>query len=164
MQAYQFLRKWLDDHPKFFKNPLYVGADSYGGLLVPMIVQEIYKGNEIGEEPHININGYVIGNPVTDTSAEYNLRIPFAHRLALLSNTIYKSTKRNCRGEYLNVDSNNSLCVHDLNVVDKCLKRIKQENVLEPYCDPLITLKSSRSGSDLRSIEKHFQMEECNVF
>ncbi|XP_052627428.1 serine carboxypeptidase-like 17 isoform X2 [Lactuca sativa] len=171
MLCYQFLRKWLDDHPRFIKNPLYVGADSYGGLFVPLIVQQIYKGNEVGEEPHINIKGYVIGNPVTDTSAEYNFRIPSAHHLALLSDAVYKSAKRNCRGEYLNVDSNNILCIHDLNVVEKCLKRIQMEYILDPYCGPSNTFKPSLFKRDLRSIEKtskdiwslhQVQMEGCN--
>ncbi|CAH1427313.1 unnamed protein product [Lactuca virosa] len=40
MHTYQFLRKWLVDHPKFLKNPLYIGADSYTGLVTPMIVQK----------------------------------------------------------------------------------------------------------------------------
>ncbi|CAH1426833.1 unnamed protein product [Lactuca virosa] len=141
IQVYQFLRKWLVDHPNFLKNPLYVCGDSYAGLVVPMIVQEIYNGNEVGEGPHMNINGYVIGNAVTDTNDEYNSRIPFAHRLALLSDEIYVSAKENCFGEYLNVDPNNSLCINDLQVVDKCLERIKMEHVLEPNCDTSIAVK-----------------------
>ncbi|PWA67993.1 serine carboxypeptidase-like 17 [Artemisia annua] len=99
--------------------PIYLGADSYAGLVAPMIVQEIYNGNEVGKGPHINIQGYVLGNPLTYTSADFNSRIPYAHNMALLSDAIYKSTKENCHGEYWNVDPNNSLCVHDLDVVDK---------------------------------------------
>jgi hypothetical protein len=37
--------QWLLDHPKFMSNELYVGGDSYSGLIVPIIVQEIYNGN-----------------------------------------------------------------------------------------------------------------------
>ncbi|KAJ9538218.1 hypothetical protein OSB04_030951 [Centaurea solstitialis] len=89
MHAYQFLRKWLVYHPKFLNNPLYVAGDSYSGILVPIIVQEIYDGNEFGEGPKINIEGYILGNPGTDTS-DYNSRIRYAHRMALLSDAIYK--------------------------------------------------------------------------
>ncbi|KAI3774655.1 hypothetical protein L1987_49214 [Smallanthus sonchifolius] len=39
--------------------------------------------------------------------------------MALLSDAIYKSVKENCNGEYLEVDPNNSLCIRDLQVVDK---------------------------------------------
>ncbi|PWA70376.1 serine carboxypeptidase-like 18 [Artemisia annua] len=86
--------------------------------------------------------GYVLGNPLTDTSAGYNSRIPYAHNMALLSDAIYKSTKENCHGEYWNVDPNNSLCVHDLDVVDKCLGRIRLPHILEPYCETTDTLTS----------------------
>ncbi|PWA34605.1 hypothetical protein CTI12_AA617440 [Artemisia annua] len=93
IHTYNFLTKWLVDHPKFISTPLYLGADSYAGLVAPMIVQEIYNGNKVGEGPHINIKGYVLGNPLTDTSADYNSRIPYAHNMALLSDEIYKVIK-----------------------------------------------------------------------
>ncbi|KAL4565091.1 hypothetical protein LXL04_029174 [Taraxacum kok-saghyz] len=117
--TYHFLRKWLVEHPKFLNNPMYIGADSYAGIMVPMIVEKIYNGNEVGEQPEINIKGYVLGNPLTDRSGDFKSRIPFAHRTALLSDEIYKSTKTNCLGKYLNVDPNNTLCINDLQVVAK---------------------------------------------
>nr|XP_028957979.1 serine carboxypeptidase-like 18 isoform X2 [Malus domestica] len=43
-QTYEFLRKWLMDHPKFFNNQLYVAGDSYSGIVVPIIVQKISDG------------------------------------------------------------------------------------------------------------------------
>nr|XP_043624828.1 serine carboxypeptidase-like 13 isoform X1 [Erigeron canadensis]XP_043624829.1 serine carboxypeptidase-like 13 isoform X1 [Erigeron canadensis]XP_043624830.1 serine carboxypeptidase-like 13 isoform X1 [Erigeron canadensis] len=152
--AYSFLRKWLVDHPKFLSNPLYVGGDSYSGIMVPLIVQEIYNGNEIGEEPQMNIKGYAVGNPVTDTSGDYNSRIPFAHRMALLSDAIYQSAKENCGGEYLNVDPNNSLCIHALQAVDKCLERINSAQILEPVCDTSNTVRSNLSRRELRVFDK----------
>ncbi|CAI9285013.1 unnamed protein product [Lactuca saligna] len=154
MQVYHFLRKWLLEHPKFLNNPLYFGSDSYGGIVVPMIVQEIYNGNEVGEGLHINIKGYVLGNPSTDASVDYNSKIPFAHRMGFLSDAIYKSTKENCHGEYLNVHPNNSLCKHYLQVVEKCLERIRKAHILEPFCDTLNTLKSDLFSRGLRSLDK----------
>ncbi|CAH1427316.1 unnamed protein product [Lactuca virosa] len=154
VQIYEFLMKWLVDHPTFLKNPLYIGADSYSGLVVPMIVLEIYNGNEVGEGPQINIKGYVIGNPLADTNGAYNSRIPFAHRMALLSDAIYNSTKETCHGEYLNVDPNNTLCIHDLQVVDKFLERICMPHILEPVCDTSNALKFHLFKRDLRSLEK----------
>ncbi|KAM0025272.1 putative sinapoylglucose--sinapoylglucose O-sinapoyltransferase [Helianthus debilis subsp. tardiflorus] len=44
IHTYDFLKKWLVDHPGFLSNPLYLGGDSYSGILVPMIAQEIYDG------------------------------------------------------------------------------------------------------------------------
>ncbi|CAH1435063.1 unnamed protein product [Lactuca virosa] len=155
--AYQFLRKWLVDHPKFLNNPLYVASSSYSGIPVPIIVHKIYKGNEVGEMPKINIKGYLLGNPLTDINGDYNSKIPYAYRMALLSDAIYKSTQENCHGEYFNVDPNNTLCMHYLQVVHKCLERINTEHILEPQCDIANTLNSNLYRRGLRSFEKSYR-------
>ncbi|CAI0464499.1 unnamed protein product, partial [Linum tenue] len=54
-QAYEFLRKWLIDHPEFITNPVYVGGDSFSGLIVPGVVANISDGNEEGKIPFINL-------------------------------------------------------------------------------------------------------------
>ncbi|KAA8536290.1 hypothetical protein F0562_028768 [Nyssa sinensis] len=132
--TYSFLRKWLVDHPKFLKNPLYVGGDSYSGIVVPIIVQEILKGNEVGYEPRMNLKGYLLGNPVTNSHDDINSRIPYAHRVSLISDEIYESTKRNCYGEYINIDPKNALCANDLQVVSECIENICRPHILEPKC------------------------------
>nr|POE69775.1 serine carboxypeptidase-like 17 [Quercus suber] len=87
-ELYEFLRKWLKVHPKFLTNTLYVMGDSYSGIIIPILVQEISDGNEAGREPRMNLKGYVIGNPVTNTNVDLNERIPFAHLKALISDEL----------------------------------------------------------------------------
>lgn len=135
-QAYSFLRKWLMDHPKFLINSLYIGGDSYSGLIVPIIVQEIYDGNEVTHDPPMNIQGYLLGNPFTDENY-LNSRVVFAHRMALLSDDLYESTKANCHGNYVDVDPNNTLCVIDLQVVEECIENLDPAQILEPNCDDM---------------------------
>ncbi|KAA8536287.1 hypothetical protein F0562_028765 [Nyssa sinensis] len=120
--AYIFLRKWLMDHPEFLDNPLYIGGVSYSGVIVPVIVQEIYNGIEAGLEPSMNIKGYLLGNPYTNKTGDLNSRVPFAHRVSLLSDELYKSTKENCKGNYVEVDTDNALCVNDLQQVEQVSK------------------------------------------
>ncbi|KAK1265377.1 Serine carboxypeptidase-like 7 [Acorus gramineus] len=43
-QVYKFIRKWLDEHPQFLLNPLYIGGDSYSGKLIPVITNEVIEG------------------------------------------------------------------------------------------------------------------------
>ncbi|XP_071903305.1 serine carboxypeptidase-like 2 [Coffea arabica] len=44
-QAYEFIRKWLHDHPEYKSNPFYVSGILYGGIPVPILTQLI--SNEI---------------------------------------------------------------------------------------------------------------------
>ena len=39
--------QWLGKHQEFSSNPFYVGGDSYSGMVVPALVQEISKGKHV---------------------------------------------------------------------------------------------------------------------
>ncbi|XVE95044.1 hypothetical protein REPUB_Repub02eG0062300 [Reevesia pubescens] len=131
---HQFLRKWLMDHPNFLSSPVYVGGDSYSGLILPILVQEISYGNEEGIKPLINLQGYILGNPKTVPTLEANLQIPYVHGMALISDELYESLKRNCDGEYQNIDPSNKECQKDLQYYDMCVSRIQIGQILEPRC------------------------------
>ncbi|XP_016650433.1 PREDICTED: serine carboxypeptidase-like 1 [Prunus mume] len=136
--TYEFLRKWLKDHPEFLKNALYIAAgDSYSGITVPIIVQEVSNGNEVGHEPPLNLKGYVLGNPYTEPTYDVNSRIKFAHRMALISDKLYESTKTNCKGEYVQVDPSNAPCVENLQEVTECTQKIYYNQILEPKCSTM---------------------------
>ncbi|KAM7474763.1 hypothetical protein LguiB_022006 [Lonicera macranthoides] len=141
-QTSEFLRKWLRDHPNFISNRLYVTGISYCGIIIPIITEEIYNGNEAKKEPLINIKGYMIGNPLTDKVNDINSRVPFAHRLTLLSDELYESTKTSCNGDYVYAARKNSQCLNDLQVVDKCTDKINLQQILEPACGTLTTKRS----------------------
>ncbi|KAK1589435.1 hypothetical protein Q3G72_034029 [Acer saccharum] len=115
--SYEFLRKWLLSHPKFIGNPFYVAGDSYSGMIVPVIAHEISAGN-----------------PFTDAKFDVNSRVPFAHRVALISDELYKSAKRNCKGEYIEVDSRNVQCAKDLKAISECTDKVNGAHILEPLC------------------------------
>ncbi|CAI9115878.1 OLC1v1016889C1 [Oldenlandia corymbosa var. corymbosa] len=53
-QLYEFLGKWFIDHREFISNPVYVGGDSYAGVIVPVVSQLILNGNEVGIERKID--------------------------------------------------------------------------------------------------------------
>ncbi|KAK2985396.1 hypothetical protein RJ640_006854 [Escallonia rubra] len=91
-QAHHFLRKWLNAHPEYISNPLYVGGDSYSGITVPIVAQVISNGNEGGTEQfNINLKGYILGNPLTFPD-EDNYRIQFSHGMGLISDELYECT------------------------------------------------------------------------
>jgi len=37
--------QWFDKYPQFLSNPLYIGGDSYSGMIVPTVTSEIARGN-----------------------------------------------------------------------------------------------------------------------
>ncbi|XP_073148539.1 serine carboxypeptidase-like 17 isoform X2 [Henckelia pumila] len=129
-----FLRKWLLNHPSFVKNRLYVGGDSYGGKMVPMVALEIVKGNEAGLQPRIRLKGYLTGNSPISTEQTLNERIPYAHRMALISDEYYERARRSCKGEYVNPDPNNYECLHVLQLIEECTNNINDKHILVPKC------------------------------
>ncbi|KAF2584408.1 hypothetical protein F2Q70_00037452 [Brassica cretica] len=132
----EFLRKWLVKHPEYFSNPLYVAGNSYSGIVIPAIVQEISNGNDICCEPQINLKGYLLGNPLTDSVLDGNARIPFAHGKALISDELYDSMKRSCGGNYFNVFPLNTECLKLVEEFKQCVFRIYEELILASNCDP----------------------------
>ncbi|KAL9278951.1 Serine carboxypeptidase-like 19 [Arabidopsis thaliana] len=136
-QIDQFLRSWFVKHPEFISNPFYVGGDSYSGKIVPGAVQQISLGNEKGLTPLINIQGYVLGNPVTDKNIETNYRVPFAHGMGLISDELFESLERSCGGKFFNVDPSNARCSNNLQAYDH-VKTLYRTNHLKIYSEHIL--------------------------
>ncbi|KAL0874282.1 hypothetical protein Bca101_023987 [Brassica carinata] len=148
-QIHEFIRKWLSKHTEFISNPFYVGGDSYSGKVIPASVQEISKGNDLKLKPQINLEGYVLGNPVTDEQFDHNHRIPFSHGVALISDELYESLKKSCRGKYYDdIDPHNKECLKHLNEYEECLSGLNVGNVLIEWCEiPLVQRRSLLPGN-----------------
>ncbi|CAI8600883.1 unnamed protein product [Vicia faba] len=162
--THQFLRKWLINHPEFLSNEFYMGGDSYSGIPVPAIVQEIINGNEKGLLPLINLQRYLLGNPVTGYK-EFNYRVPYAHGMALISDELYASLKRNCKENYIDVDSRNVLCLRDIQSFKECISGINYEYILGPSCqDGMNTWRRSltQEFKDSISSQSHLKVPEVN--
>ncbi|MBA0877456.1 hypothetical protein Goshw_022928 [Gossypium schwendimanii] len=107
--GYNFLRKWLQSHPKFITNSLYIAGDSYAGKIVPIIVHAISDGIE-------------------DESVPAFSNINFLMTFALYS------AKRNCKEEYVEVEMSNVKCAKDLQAISECIAYINKPHILEPHC------------------------------
>ncbi|XP_024039918.1 serine carboxypeptidase-like 17 isoform X2 [Citrus clementina] len=170
-QVDQFLRKWLMDHPEFLSNPFYVGGDSYSGITVPPLVQQISNENEEGIKPLINLQGYILGNPKTDKIVDKNSQIPFAHGMGLISNELYEfgvslfqitflqSLKITCGGDYANIDPSNVDCLNDNQAFSELISGLDQNHILEPRC-PFFSPKPRDSNGKRRSLNDNEKSQE----
>ncbi|KAI4377684.1 hypothetical protein MLD38_015271 [Melastoma candidum] len=138
-ETYEFLQKWLTDHPQYQTNVLYIGGDTYSGITLPITVQKIFDGNDAGVKPLMKLRGYVLGNPNTDDYIDGNARVPFARRLTLISDELYEDAKESCGGNYVEISSNNTACVQDMDEINELLQQINMFQVLEPICPATYT-------------------------
>ncbi|XP_048134821.1 serine carboxypeptidase-like 18 [Rhodamnia argentea] len=152
-QMQTFLRNWLAEHPSFQTNPVFVGSDSYAGMYTPMVATALLQGNEAGLKPYVHIKGMILSCPHTFTDLETNSKIPFAHRLALISDSLYEALEENCGGDF--VDSTNANCTENLAAYDELIELISKQNVLEPDCAFLSPKSKEAFKSAISNQEKH---------
>ncbi|KAK8949242.1 Serine carboxypeptidase-like 18 [Platanthera zijinensis] len=131
---YEFLKKWLLDHPFFLSNPFYMGGESYGGKMATLVAHEIVQGNEEGQQPLVNIKGYLIGNAITGEKVDKNTQASHAYGLGLISKELYKLLENNCVEEDFE-NPKNALCAAHLNVFNDHLSEINVYSILDPKCD-----------------------------
>ncbi|KAI9127618.1 hypothetical protein K1719_000611 [Acacia pycnantha] len=133
-QAYQFVRKWLIEHPQYLHLRLFIAGDSYSGLIVPEITKKIIEGNDANVKPHLNLTGYLVGSPTTDQHVNVNSRVILAHRLGLVSDQLYEELKTSCKQNYVEVDPSNEACLTALAKYEKNVAEIWRNDILEPNC------------------------------
>mmetsp|Transcript_25291 Transcript_25291/g.53297 ORF Transcript_25291/g.53297 Transcript_25291/m.53297 type:complete len:578 (+) Transcript_25291:125-1858(+) len=71
--AYYFFQAFMQEHPEYAKNPLYIVGESYGGHYVPAIAHRIWKGNQKLCDKCVPLNyaGLAIGNGLTAPEQQY---------------------------------------------------------------------------------------------
>ncbi|XP_006840213.2 serine carboxypeptidase 1 [Amborella trichopoda] len=148
---YAFVLKWFHEYPEFLSNPLYITGCSYGGAYVPTLSVKIVKGIEEGVKPNLNFKGYSVGNELTDYDILLESKVPFAHRMGLISDKLYEDLRISCQGNYWN--SIHPDCLRKMEAFKKNTGGINVEHVLLPHCH--VDMGMSRST---RYAEERFQM------
>ncbi|XP_004289769.1 PREDICTED: serine carboxypeptidase-like 18 [Fragaria vesca subsp. vesca] len=150
-QYNDFLRSWIDEHPNFSTNPVYIGSDSYAGMNLPILAQDIINSNEAGVEPIIYLKGMVLSCPHTNTDIETNSKVVFAHRMALISDAMYLSAKTSCNGDY--VDTTTAACTESLSAITQCIAEISVTSTLDPDCT-FLSPKEDEEKASRRSLRE----------
>lgn len=133
--THTFLLKWLEQFPEFVKNPFYIAGESYAGVYVPTLAEEVVKGIKAKMNPVINFKGYIIGNGViSDARFESIALISFAHGMALIPDDLYLNIVSTC-GVDLNGDA--PACQTSADQFYKDIEGLNIYDILEPcYHDP----------------------------
>ncbi|XP_047336758.1 serine carboxypeptidase-like 18 [Impatiens glandulifera] len=142
-QSYQFLIKWLKQHPQYQSLPFFVGGDSYAGLIVPLITKRIVQENRDERKLNINLKGYLVGSPLTDFIIDKNSKVIYAHKMGFISDEIYENARRSCNENYAIVDPANEACSLALRDVEKCTEDVSDRDILKPKCDYRMPMKSA---------------------
>ncbi|PKU83463.1 Serine carboxypeptidase-like 18 [Dendrobium catenatum] len=151
---YEFLKKWLLDHPRFLLNPFYMGGESYGGKMAALVAHEIVEGNEEGQQPQVNIKGYLVGNAITGDKVDKNSQVPHAYGLGIIPEELYKLIKKGCVGEDY-VNPQNVFCAAQLKVFNDYLSEINSYSILDPKCSDEPPTPQENVG-DGRSLEENY--------
>lgn len=124
-----FLRRWLAAYPRFQQNDFFVSGESFGGVYVPMVSQAVLDGNDAGQEPHLRLKGYLVGNGVVDEEYDGNALVPFAAGKSLISRELHHRTSHACGHNYWNA-SEGSHCDKALNEVYHSISGINIYDIL----------------------------------
>ena len=120
-----FLLQFLGErHTELASNPLFIAGESYAGVYVPMFAAQIVRGNLRGDTGlSINIQGYMVGNGVTDPVFDGNALVPYALGKSLIDRTLHSEIIAACGHTFWNA-SEGSACDRALDKMDTILSKL----------------------------------------
>jgi len=138
-----FLQYFFSQFPEFNSNDFYIAGESYAGIYVPTLAQQVLLYNKQHPTNQINIKGILVGNGVTDEVFDGNAWVPFIWGHSFIPNEVYTSIVANCGPNYWNASSpecndlfdNATNMVQDLNIYNvyaDCYGLQPERKVYEP--------------------------------
>jgi len=133
---YAFLRLWYEIYPEFKHNRLWITGESYGGVYVPTLTNQVLKGSDV--ELRRRLQGIMVGNGVFGCGIDYGaIQFNLFYWHGLISYTNYQNwTAHGC-----DKDSSRSGCDYisglataQIGVIDQQL--VKQLRSLKAIAGP----------------------------
>ncbi|WOL03248.1 hypothetical protein Cni_G11968 [Canna indica] len=141
--AYSFLVNWLKRFPQYQSHDFYIAGESYAGHYVPQLAELVYDRNKDTKNyPHINLKGFIVGNPETDDYYDSKGLLEYAWSHTVVSDQVYKLANRVCNFKLFNWTDK---CNDAMDLVFNQYNLIDIYNVYAPKC----TLPPSSSSSSL---------------
>eukprot|EP00933_Yihiella_yeosuensis_P005917 TRINITY_DN110528_c0_g1_i1.p1 TRINITY_DN110528_c0_g1~~TRINITY_DN110528_c0_g1_i1.p1 ORF type:complete len:572 (+),score=100.70 TRINITY_DN110528_c0_g1_i1:62-1777(+) len=95
-----FIEKLLTEvFPSMKGRPLYLTGESYAGVYIPTLAEEIL--NRMENTDVVNLHGLWVTDPCTDNKAQFgqlDLGVDFAHRKGLISQDVYHALSDESKG------------------------------------------------------------------
>ncbi|GKC18942.1 peptidase S10, serine carboxypeptidase, alpha/beta hydrolase fold protein [Tanacetum coccineum] len=125
--------KYIDDVPALQADPnswtklasiIYLDGPALTGYSYTTTVEAAHSSDTLSASQttefirKVTNKGYLVGNPLTNKRSDFNSRFEFAYTMALISKELFEKTRKDCNGEYAEVDKN-YLGVLGVNEVNK---------------------------------------------
>ncbi|KAI4303095.1 hypothetical protein MLD38_038766 [Melastoma candidum] len=148
---YSFVVNWLERFPQYKSRDFYISGESYAGHYVPQLAELVYDRNRDTDNkyPHINLKGFIVGNPETNDYNDYKGLVEYAWSHTVISDEIYRRCAAVC--DFTTPNWSND-CIQAMIVLFKAYREIDIYNVYAPSC--LIKDNSSSSSSSYSPAEK----------
>ena len=118
--------EWYKKFPEFQKNDLYISGESYAGIYVPYLSNEIWEHNQGEADFKPNLKGFMVGNGVTNWTYDTNTAyINMAYWHSLMNTELHdKITNAKCdfSGPYMQHATDE--CISYLNEFDSLVSDV----------------------------------------
>ena len=128
----RFITRLMEEMPELASKDLYLAGESYAGVFVPKLARKILKLNEASATSRINIQGYLVGNPVTDDVIEGNAQVDYAFNMGLMDPPTHQALyQAPCRGSFWNATPG-SECKNKVKEAFHTFYWVNPYDILEP--------------------------------
>lgn len=131
--TYTFLQNWLNRFPEYRRHDFYIAGESYAGKYVPELAELIYDLNNASTDTHINLKGFMVGNPETHDGHDLKGFVDYAWSHAIVSDETHKMIKKNC-DFYPNDPWGDQNCSATLMEIQKQYNEIDIFSLYTPTC------------------------------
>lgn len=150
---FQFLVNFFAKYPEYSKNRFFVSGESYAGVYVPTLVEQIMIHNDAGDS-NIPLEGFLVGNGCTGNAvgvcgnSRNSISLDFLHGHGLYSESLYKQIQAACPDP----DNPTDDCQ---NLLDEMSNEVGDVNIYDIYTDCI-------NGASKRAL-KHFSRNMSNA-
>ncbi|CAH9104280.1 unnamed protein product [Cuscuta europaea] len=159
--SYNFLVNWLERFPQFKDHDFFIAGESYAGHYVPQLAEVIFDRNKDKRPyPHINLKGFIVGNPETNDYYDCKGLLEYAWSHAIISGEQYYKAEAVCNFRSSNWSDE---CTDAMSNVFSMYADIDIYNIYAPKC---LLNDSSSATTDINLVpdkERRYGMGSMKV-